>query len=554
MSTPRNRFHDGCWTCKAKRFQCDRTRPHCLMCTQKGFKCEGYEMRLKWGTGIASRGRFAGASQPTETAIPPRPKGRHRDLLREERRREAAARALLNAPCPPLPSSDSEGNTPSPRSGTGAASTSAPQDHQEVQQFAQQFALQFAQQAPNSQPKPTPSPTVIPPWILKQGHEEVCLFQEFVTYGINTLISTSVNDEDNILIKYLPSVCQQSDALCAICITIQATLCGRPEAEQLTFKYFDRALSSFRSELGDCQQQLTDGTFTAGLMLSTLGLSRGSAWTMHLHGIYNVLFTRGLQEPLRNHEPFRRHLIEVLGYLDLPGFAVGRQNPSIGVWRRHCREPGYLCRPPQFDSVEFVSGLPRSLLDLLSAIDGMEISEEDLWDWPGAPGSLTQCHLWEAYRLAAIISLRHPRLYIPTQHSDVSSSSASPSADGSSPASSASRKAVPASTDVVATRIISHIDAITCAYVAPDAVRDSLLFNAIDYPLFVAGIEVEVMNAKPELKAAIKKCFAVRKEAFKYPSRGTILLDIMEEWWACAGEDRSINDLAASRGLELGLL
>lgn len=49
-------------------------------------------MRLKWGTGIASRGRFAGASQPVEAAIPPRVKGRHRDLLREERRREAAAR------------------------------------------------------------------------------------------------------------------------------------------------------------------------------------------------------------------------------------------------------------------------------------------------------------------------------------------------------------------------------------------------------------------------------------------------------------------------------
>ncbi|KAG6016740.1 hypothetical protein E4U54_000500 [Claviceps lovelessii] len=550
MSTPRNRFHDGCWTCKAKRFQCDRTRPHCLMCTQKGFKCEGYEMRLKWGTGIASRGRFAGASQPVETAIPPRPKGRHRDLLREERRREAAARASSDGGRP-VTSSGSESSTPPSYSGSAVAAT---RSAQQVNDHAEQEPQVPVRQAANPHPRPRAESVIIPPWILRQGNDEVELFQDFISYGIYTLASTSVNDEDNILTKNLPVVCEQSNALCAICITLQASLSGRPQA----FKYYDMALGSFRAELGDCQTPLNDGTFTAGLMLCTMGLRGGTVWTIHLHGLYNVLFTQGLQEPLKNQTPYRGHLIEVLGYLDLPGFVVGRLKPSIGVWRRFCREPGYLCRPPQIDSVDFVSGLPRSLLDLLSAIDGTEISEDDLWDWPGAPGSLTQCHLWEAYRLAGIISLRHPRLYTPIQHSDLSSSSPSPSADGSSPASasssSGSRKAMPASTDVVVTRIISHIDAIVCAYVAPGAVRDSLLFNAIDYPLFLAGIEADIMNARPELKAAIKKCFAVRQEAFKYPSRSTVLLDIMETWWTCDREDRSIHDVAKSRGLELGLL
>jgi hypothetical protein len=93
MSTPRHRFHDGCWTCKSKRFQCDRTRPHCLACRQRGFACEGYGLRLRWGTGIASRGRFAGASQPVEAAIPERPKGRRRDLVRKERLQEAALKS-----------------------------------------------------------------------------------------------------------------------------------------------------------------------------------------------------------------------------------------------------------------------------------------------------------------------------------------------------------------------------------------------------------------------------------------------------------------------------
>ncbi|KAG6027987.1 hypothetical protein E4U41_000796, partial [Claviceps citrina] len=426
----------------------------------------------------------------------------------------------------------------------------------------------------NAQAVSRPRRREIPPWISKQGEEEVRLYLEFVEYGINTLHSTSVNEEDNVLAKNLPSACQQSDALCAICLTIQAKLCPRPQARNLLFKYFDMALRTFRAELGSSVRHLNDGTFTAGLMLSTIGLSRGSAWTMHLHGMYAVLLTRGLQDSLADQTPFRRHLIEVLGYLDLPGFAVGRQNPSIGVWRRHCREPGYLCRPPQLDSVEYVSGLPRSLLDLLSAVDAGEITEEDLWDWPGAPGSIPQCHLWEAYRLAGIVSLRHPQLYTPARGSQGSddqhgpSSSRSPSVDGSassphasasssslSSSSSGSRRAVPASTDVLATRIISHVDAIARAYVAPDSHRDSLIFNSIDYPLFVAGIEADVMNGKPELKAAIKNCFAVREEAFKFPSRGTQLLDLMERWWVCGTRgETSINDLASLQGLELGLL
>ena len=48
--------------------------------------CEGYDVRLRWGTGIASRGRFTGADAPAESSIPPRLQGRQRDLLRERKR------------------------------------------------------------------------------------------------------------------------------------------------------------------------------------------------------------------------------------------------------------------------------------------------------------------------------------------------------------------------------------------------------------------------------------------------------------------------------------
>lgn len=75
----RHRSHKGCWTCKRKRVQCDETRPGCQRCSSRGVVCEGYEIRLRWGAGIASRGRYSGAEKPVKEFIPP-PSKRRWDL------------------------------------------------------------------------------------------------------------------------------------------------------------------------------------------------------------------------------------------------------------------------------------------------------------------------------------------------------------------------------------------------------------------------------------------------------------------------------------------
>lgn len=75
-SHSRHRSHKGCWTCKRKRIQCDETRPGCRRCAERGLTCEGYEIRLRWGAGIASRGRFSGADKPVQESIPPPSKRR----------------------------------------------------------------------------------------------------------------------------------------------------------------------------------------------------------------------------------------------------------------------------------------------------------------------------------------------------------------------------------------------------------------------------------------------------------------------------------------------
>ncbi|KAH8435267.1 Zn(II)2Cys6 transcription factor domain-containing protein [Aspergillus melleus] len=97
MSTPRQRSHDGCWTCKARRRKCDRARPTCRACDERGIPCEGYEVRLRWGSGIASRGRFTGAGEPVVASVPLRAKGRRRDLSRDKRRQVGSGSGLREA-------------------------------------------------------------------------------------------------------------------------------------------------------------------------------------------------------------------------------------------------------------------------------------------------------------------------------------------------------------------------------------------------------------------------------------------------------------------------
>lgn len=64
MPSSKKRSHSGCWTCRRRHRKCDGGRPNCRVCVERNIPCEGYQVRLRWGTGIASRGRFTGAEKP----------------------------------------------------------------------------------------------------------------------------------------------------------------------------------------------------------------------------------------------------------------------------------------------------------------------------------------------------------------------------------------------------------------------------------------------------------------------------------------------------------
>ncbi|KAH8423246.1 Zn(II)2Cys6 transcription factor [Aspergillus melleus] len=54
-----------CRLCTKRRIKCDRSIPGCRKCASRGLRCPGFDaLSLKWGQGVASRGKFAGRTLP----------------------------------------------------------------------------------------------------------------------------------------------------------------------------------------------------------------------------------------------------------------------------------------------------------------------------------------------------------------------------------------------------------------------------------------------------------------------------------------------------------
>ncbi|KAJ5734463.1 hypothetical protein N7493_003249 [Penicillium malachiteum] len=480
MST---RSHQGCWTCKRRRRRCDSNRPKCQNCAQRGIECEGYEVRLRWGSGIASRGQFTGADKPLKESVPVRTKGRRRDLSRERKKLEASTSSDTISP-------------QGPRF----------EDHESIEH---DYTMNYG-----SEPSPTTSSE-------KFIHDQA-LFNEFINGGINVLHSTTARD--SMLQPRLPQLCQESSALYTICLAFQLSLSSTHSPQFL--EYFDAALREFRSELAQ-STILSDGTLTAGLLLCSIGLMHGLPWTVHLEGMHSILQCHGLADRYRTatQTTFRTHLLEVMGVMDLQCFSVGRQTPCIGIWHRYCQ--------PTFprEGVEPVSGLPRTLLDLFAGI-GIDTTEQSFWDWPGEVGSFLQCYLWEAHRLAGILTLRrHAR------------SKEENSRNMRSVSNWRQPGACPADAAVLVARILANLDALRLAC-AERPKEDTFIKNAVLFPVVVAGLEVSVICKNTQWQETIRKCTLGSRQ-------DEILLDLLEEMWQKNDPILSVDNLARARGVEM---
>ena len=297
--------------------------------------------------------------------------------------------------------------------------------------------------------------------------------------------------------QIVANLSSHSRALYLSCVAVQSHLSDLAESSILN--HYSDALVQYQSELETQTQQHIVATMAAGALLCTFGVSflhapsafvppcsaarlqrsqilRDTRWTMHLKGLSSFFVSHwSAQSAQRLEDPWLIHIIEVLAVMDMPTFVVGRTSPCLNLWTRYrLQRPSDEKRIYEDGDVEDISGLPRSLLDLISSIERAhkDDTKERLWAWKGHSGTFQQCHLWESYRFAAILRSdeRHPDVTVPmSDHQDQA-------ADDNVRA-----------RELATCRLLASLDALFTGLDDPQS-HHLLMSNSVLYPLFAAGV------------------------------------------------------------------
>lgn len=198
-----------------------------------------------------------------------------------------------------------------------------------------------------------------------------------------------------------------------------------------------------------------------------------------------------LHVPSTTSTTFRRRTLDVLGYLDLPTLVINRQHKSLGLWKRYCS--GIV--NADTDEIELCSGLPRSFLDIMSCIEEQD-AEERFWLWHGHVGNLLQSHLWSAYRYAGMLKCREIQRERWTAHHHNELRVEGLAFD---PHLSRTEIVNGRPSDVIlVNNIVGSLDAIQHT-----ASEQTLVMNAIFWPLALAAMQVDILNAHPDWKQVV---------------------------------------------------
>ncbi|KAK1622340.1 hypothetical protein BDP81DRAFT_485527 [Colletotrichum phormii] len=495
------RSRGGCSNCKRRKRNCDETRPDCRACQRRGIQCKGYNTTLKWTNGIASRGRFAGAAIP--------------DLAANKASANSATfdSYLQNAGDPPHRAgspSASPGADISIRPGA-AQNSDTPGSHSDISSLA-----------------PSPGGTNDP---KRQ------LFQKFLNAGMHRLYTT---ESSGWMKSHFASMAEKSQAFAIVCGPIQAYLDDGFSVSSM--EYVDHALQTFRSELQSRHSSFDGSTDSAGLLLCSLS----RPWTMYLQlmaGLYYLETNLSHLVPSASHDFTIRHSIEVWSIMDMDIMVIGRITPSMNIWR-NLRKVQDSWEGGRLGGVETVSGLPRSLLDILA--DMRENSERDieyqLWSWPGEIGEHAQCMLWDCWRYTAVLHARRLNRCRKNKAPSDSEGGLGPKSDDLSPF---------PSREVIMCRLTASVYALYRAVQMP-ANHHLLVHNGLMYPLVIGSLEVPILNTHPEWKQVfndVRSSF-LRKDSFRLIN---MVDEVIEEAWREETDTFNIEEAAKARGNEIAV-
>ncbi|KAI3535806.1 hypothetical protein CSPX01_11144 [Colletotrichum filicis] len=490
-----SRTRSGCLNCKRRHRKCDEGRPECLQCIGQGVECEGYQTVLRWGSGIASRGRFAGALVPVEIEAPPPAKRKKKSKL-DEKAREIDSLA-----------------------GEGSSRT-------------------LKQLNPNAVAVPSTALTAAagfgaaPPETTWPGRTEQDrrLLEEF---NETTVFMLHSSRRDGLFRSKLRQLAERSEALCAILLATHLYISNPDDPSQLFQEYYLRGLSLFRNQLKSFNGSVDLGAMYAGLFICTLNLFQSAPWSIHLELMTTVY---GLNKDLHNSpvlsEPEARFALELMGLMDMPTFVRGRSTLSLGIWKRLRVAQGSIGM--KRGGIQSVSSLPRSLLDIFANIQD-EDSDTYFLQWFGETGEIPQIHLWEAYRLAGILTGRRLRIRANT---------------GITAAASTSCPATP-SAEVLLGRLVASMDALCDATSRPEY-SQLLTTNALLYPYVAARLEVAILLRQPTWMESLRRV-TEKYQPYGKTANARNITEMLDEAWDSGDDAYDIDEQARRRNVEVAL-
>ncbi|KAI1976517.1 hypothetical protein LOZ53_001755 [Ophidiomyces ophidiicola] len=492
------RSRNGCWTCRARKKKCDETHPECLQCRNKGLKCEGYEARLKWGNGIASRGYLKGMNCPTMMVAPQAPATTTTTTTTTTMMMTTTTMMMSSA------KSTDSGDESAARK---ACKQRPPAAERDVTKEAGKSS-----EEPQTESAPSEVDSLRSIGLSPFDRE---LFLEFKRWGAQCLAMGSESGYSPF--EEVVAYCDESESLMANCLMFQLSL--SPQYQDRQEAYYAEALRLFRRDVYDSASMSKDATIIAGILLCSVGMQNCKSWTMHLGGLHSILAHR---HAIQNQTPIASELVCTIGFLDLPSHIVGRQTAPLNIWRDYCRGK---------TGIEPTSGMPYSLLDIFAVV-GEPDAEWRFWSWNpiGLTATSARSMLWTITQLAGVILAREKHPW--------SRRTTNSSGEFSSP-----------STETLVDRVLAQLGSMSRGG-GDDGLSPSTI-NLLLFPAFVAGSQHAVVSASQ--RAFLEAFWA---DFFSEDGTGSphlaLPLRILRELWTNAN-GRSADQVARGWDVEVGL-
>ncbi|CAG9981331.1 unnamed protein product [Clonostachys byssicola] len=489
----RSRF--GCVTCRQRKKKCDQRRPQCGQCLNRDVECGGYGRRLKWTNVVAVQG-------PSASEV-----------------------AMLQS----SPSANTNPRDHSPQSAAHASATPETEwiDGTDQPHGAHEEVSMCCDSRNSSAAMPlsdTPTTVSSVGYVVSASH-------------VSNSASPSVDDpESQALLENSRSVNRpfladlrdlvlKSRVLKLVCIVLQRCISEGPSISVL--EHTGWVLAMFRDLISSSRHVAREELFTTGFMICILHILDVSCYGNELTQI----------RPNPFYHLSMRYQLETICLLDISAIVLGREYPSRGLWAKF-REL-QATWDNRFDGqTGACTGLPRTLLDILAKLadhqDG-DILGRELESWVGPTSDdLCEHQLWESYRYAAMLEVRH-RQYRRS-------------------ASYRLRATDNASTEQTLFRLLSCLGAVLNDKNWEGTQKLQVQHVAL-YPLVYASMQVSVLKVRPAWHQHLQNMRIKVRQMANGPSRDIkMLFAILDEAWEKGVDGFDLDEAARRRGAEISII